>query len=323
MPYRPPYTVNSRMVTLTNEINRLIGQLEGYQWLRTNLKLRRVNKIRSLHSSLAIEGNQLSAEQVTAVLAGKRVMGPVKDILEVTNAIAVYDRLTKLDPYSEDELLQTHETLMRGLVPDAGRYRASGVGVVDGERVIHVAPPAKQVPRLMGELFSYLTDYEEDILIKSCVYHYEFEFIHPFSDGNGRMGRLWQTALLKTVYPDLAFVPIESMVYARQAEYYAALAQSGRDATADAFILYSLSTVRDAVREQLNNLRPTAPDADDRLRAFAESWPGGEWFTRTDYRQYHKTLAPATATRDLRSGVDTGLLERAGKLRTVRYRFVR
>ena len=322
MPYRPPYTVTPEMTALTNEINRLVGRLEGYQLLTGNVRLRRKNKIRSLHSSLAIEGNRLSPEQVTALLDGKRIIGPAKDILEVTNAIAVYDELPDINPYTEDVLLAVHGRLMHQLIPDAGRYRTSGVGVLDGERVVHLAPPARQVPRLMCDLFDYLKNVDEDLLIKSCVFHFEFEFIHPFSDGNGRMGRLWQTAILQTKYPDLAFVPIESMVYTRQQAYYNALQQSQHDAHSNAFILYSLTTVRDAVREQLAT--ETAPKLDwrARLTAFSDQYSESTPFSRKDYQLYYKQIAPATATRDLREGVRQGLLIKEGTLRTVVYSFV-
>ena len=201
MAYKPPYALSAELRFKLSEVTRLIDRLEGCQVLQGNLKLRRINKIRSLHASLAIEGNQLSEEQVTAILDGKLVLGSMHDIQEVKNAIAVYDKIGALDAFKENDLLITHELLMQGFIDDAGRYRKSGVGVVEGDKVIHIAPPARQVPRLMGDLFEYLTDYDEDYIIKSCVFHYEFEFVHPFSDGNGRMGRLWQTAILKSHYP--------------------------------------------------------------------------------------------------------------------------
>ncbi|MEO0733343.1 MAG: Fic family protein [Bacteroidota bacterium] len=320
MAYRPPYTVTSEMLDEVKAIIRLIGRMEGYQLLAGNVKLRRKNKIRSIHSSLAIEGNKLSPEQVTAILEGKRVMGPTQDIREVENAIKVYDEIADIDPYDEDNLLEMHRLLMTELITDAGRYRNSGVGVLDGGKVVHLATPARQVPRLMGDLFDYLNNTPEDIIIKSCVFHFEFEFIHPFSEGNGRMGRLWQTAILKTEYPDLAFIPIESMVHERQQGYYDALQRSQHDAHSNAFILYALESIRLALAEQLDSATPVAADHRARLQAFAERI-GKKSFSRKEYQTYHKGVSPATTTRDLTKGVNEGMLIKEGKLRTTRYHF--
>ncbi len=321
MAYKPPYEVTSQMFTLVKEIIRLVGQLEGYQLLVGNVKLRRKNKIKSIVSSLAIEGNSLTEEQVTAILEGKRVMGPRQDVKEVENAIQVYDRLEAIDPYSEDELLGIHKIMMSGLITDAGRYRQSGVGVVDGTKVIHITPPAKRVPNLMGDLFDYLENYEEDIIIKSCVFHFEFEYIHPFSDGNGRMGRLWQTAILKSEYPDLAFVPIESIVHERQQGYYDALQVSQHAGDSNTFIVYALESIKLALSEQLDNALSVPRDVDSRLLAF-KGQVGNRPFSRKEYLRYHKTISPATATRDLKTGIDQSLLERSGTSSATRYQFV-
>lgn len=320
MPYKPPYDLSLEMLDFLKEINRLIGRIEGYQLLSGNLKLRRANKIRSLHSSLAIEGNSLSKDQVTAILEGKRVLGKKQDIHEVQNAIKVYDRLEKINPFSEDELLAIHQLLMEGLITDAGRYRNSGVGVIDGSVVVHLAPPAKQVPSLMGDLFDYLNSYQEDIIIKSCVFHYEFEFIHPFSDGNGRMGRLWQTAILKTKYPDLAAVPLESIIHDRQQGYYDALLQSQREADSNAFILFSLEALYDALAEQISTTIEIPQTYNDRLTAW-KAQIGQTMFSRKDYQIFHKAVASATATRDLSKGVEEGILKKSGAFRTTVYKF--
>ena len=180
MSYKPPYTVTSPMFKIAGEIILLIGQLQGYQLLTGNLRLRRQNKIKTIMSSLAIEGNTLSEGQISDIIDGKAVMGPPREILEVKNALAVYDIIDQLNPKIEDDLLRSHEILMRGLVDNAGKYRRSGVGVVDGQKVIHIAPPFNMVPKLMGDLFDYLVDHDEETIIQSCVFHYEFEFIHPF-----------------------------------------------------------------------------------------------------------------------------------------------
>lgn len=319
MAYKPPYLLTSDLRLKLSEVIRLIGRLEGYQILQGNLKLRRINKIKSLHSSLAIEGNQLSEEQVTAILDGKPVLGSMRDIQEVKNAITVYDELGAIDAYKEDDLLNAHGLLMRGLIDDAGRYRNSGVGVVDGDKVIHIAPPARQVPRLMGDLFEYLTDYEEDHVIKSCVFHYEFEFIHPFSDGNGRMGRLWQTAILKSHYPIMEHVPIETMIYDRQQGYYTALQQSQSVGDSNPFIVFTLGAIERALLQQLESTNVQMSPM-DRLMAYYKI-VGEAAFTRKAYQQFHKSISPATATRDLKYGVDEKTLTKAGKMATVTYQF--
>lgn len=318
MAYRPPYVLSFALRERLREIIRLIGRIEGCQLLSGNVRLRRENQIKSLHSSLAIEGNSLSESQVTALLEGKPVMGPPRDILEVQHALRVYEKLPKTDAFSEDELLATHGTLMRGLIPDAGRYRAGGIGVMDGKRVVHVAPPARQVPRLMGELFDYLCNYEEDIIIKSCVFHYEFEFIHPFSDGNGRMGRLWQTAILKSEYPDLVALPLESMVRERQQAYYSALQQCQKEGTSNPFITYALNALHDTLLRQLETVGNIPSDAPARLQAFQDK-AGKDGFTRKEYLAFHKRISPATATRDLTYGVEQGVLRKEGRMSTTRY----
>ncbi|MEO0628270.1 MAG: Fic family protein, partial [Bacteroidota bacterium] len=276
--------------------------------------------IKSLHSSLAIEGNRLTQEQVTDIINGQRVLAAPKDILEVKNAIRVYDSLPGIDPNSEAQLLKTHALLMDGLVADAGKYRNTGVGVFDGGKVVHMAPPAKRVPILMMDLFDYLVNHEEDIIIKSCVFHYEFEFIHPFSDGNGRMGRLWQTAILKSEYPDLVALPIERIVHERQQEYYDALAESQRAGNSNPFITYSLSTIHDALQRELSHNTQLTQDFRDRLEAWKIRIDQVD-FTRKEYMAFHKSISPATATRDLTQGVENGILKRFGTMRTTRYSF--
>ena len=319
MPYKSPYSVTSEIQLALGEVIRLIGQLEGYQLLAGNLRLRRENKIKSLHSSLAIEGNRLTQEQVTAILEGRPVLGPPRDILEVKNAIDVYDSVGDLKATDEDDLLRAHGMLMRGLIDDAGRYRNSGVRVVDGDRVIHIAPPARQVPRLMGELFDYVVNYQEDTVLKSCVFHYEFEFIHPFSDGNGRMGRLWQTVLLKEKYPTLQYVPLETIVHSRQQGYYDALSNSQSVGNSNPFIVYMLAAMQEALTQQLqtDNIQLTPSD---RLAAYQEI-VGTATFTRKQYQQFHKAISPATATRDLRKGVDQDRLIKSGNQADTTYRF--
>ncbi|MEL6629480.1 MAG: Fic family protein [Bacteroidota bacterium] len=246
-------------------------------------------------------------------------MGPRREILEVKNALETYELLDSLQSISEDDLLKAHKTLMKGLIDDAGIYRQGGVGVVDGEKVIHIAPPFKRVPSLMGDLFDYLVAYEEEIVLKSCVFHYEFEFIHPFSDGNGRMGRLWQTLILKEAYPLLEFVPFETIIFRHQQGYYKALADSQSLGSSEPFIYFMLNALETALAETLDspipNLKP-----EERISAFKEFWKEDS-FSRKDYQNYHKDISTATASRDLQIATDLNLVLKEGDKRTTRYSF--
>lgn len=319
MAYKPPYTLTSSIIKTVGEVNLLIGKIQGYQLLTGNLRLRRQNKIKTVRSSLAIEGNTLSEDQISDILDGKTVIGPPREILEVRNALKVYDIITELDAEKEDDLLKSHKLLMAGLIDDAGKYRRSGVGVVDGTKVIHIGPPFKMVPKLMGQLFDYLCNYDEEKIIQSCVFHYEFEFIHPFSDGNGRMGRLWQTLVLTKSYPILQFVPFETIIHQRQQGYYQALADSQSLGNSDPFIYFMLDALKTALEYEAGRIN-VRQDFKSRILSFKDQLTA-EDFSRKDYQLYHKTISGPTATRDLKQGVNDNLLVKKGKLRTTRYRF--
>ncbi len=251
MAYKPPYTVTSKMINLISSIMKQIGRLSSNQGLDNKPQLRRTNKINSIYSSLAIENNALSRDQVKDLINGKLVVGPKRDILEVQNAIKVYDSILDINPSIEKDLLKYHGIMMQSLVDDSGMYRLGQEGVFDGDKVIHLAPPAKRVPILMSDLFDYLNNHDENIFIKSSVFHYEFEFIHPFSDGNGRMGRLWQTCLLATEEEVFAYLPVESIIKERQQDYYDALAYSTKDGTSNVFIEFMLESILETVNRIL------------------------------------------------------------------------
>lgn len=319
--YKPPYSLSTEIIERSEDIVRLIGQIEGYQSFKTNFRLRRQNKIKSLHSSLAIEGNSLTIEQVTALLEGELVLGPPKDILEVQNAIKLYDLLPTLDPFSEEDLLKAHKILMNGLLDNAGRYRSSGVGVFDGSVAVHIGPPPLQVPRLMSQIFDYLKGTPELIVIKSCVFHYEFEFIHPFADGNGRMGRLWQTAILATKFPSMIHVPVESVVHRHQQAYYDALKNAGQRGNSDPFIDYMLNVIHSALEEVINSSSYFPSDASSRLSAYGQQLTKKN-FQRKDYSLFFKNITSATASRDLKKGVEEGILNRTGDKRNTTYNFI-
>lgn len=246
--YQPPFTISDEMLTLVAEISERIGGLtmmmNGQQ---PHPLLRKQNRIRTIQSSLAIENNTLSIEQVTAIVEGKRVLGPPNEIQEVKGAIAAYDLLTDIDPLNYKDMLKAHGVMMDGLVKECGRWRTGGVGVFGEKGCVHLAPPAMRVPELMSDLFDWIKQTKTHPLISSCVFHYEFEFIHPFADGNGRMGRLWQTALLTQWRPIFAWIPIESMVKEHQQEYYDAIAICDKDGNGSAFILFMLQCIKNTI----------------------------------------------------------------------------
>ena len=280
------------------------------------MQLRRQNRIRTIHASLGIEGNTLTQEQVTALLDNKPVIGPEKDILEVLNAIKVYGRLSSFDPCSPESFLSAHRILMGGLVGQSGKFRNQSVGIVHGKEVAHVAPPAENVPFLMNDLFGYLKKDEDLALIKSCVFHYEMEFIHPFLDGNGRMGRLWQTVILSNANPVFEFLPLETLIIQTQDAYFKALAVSDNAGESTAFIEYMLKLIEDSLTELLDYNNRVLTDT-DRIEYFI-SLNKGE-FTRKDYMKVFKDISSATASRDIKKGVDMMLFEKAGDKRLSKY----
>jgi Fic family protein len=239
---QPPYTITATIIRLISEISERLGRLAVLED-DNNLRLRRINRIRTIQGSLAIEGNTLSEAQITAILDGKRVMAPPKQIQEARNAIKAYDQFASWQPTNEKQLLQAHQLLMAGLIDDAGRYRNGNVGVMNGEAVVHMAPPANRVKKLMGDLLGWLAVSDQHPLITSSVFHYEFEFIHPFADGNGRMGRLWQTLILSQWNPLLAQLPVESMVHEHQNQYYQAINLSTQTTDSAPFIEFMLGVI--------------------------------------------------------------------------------
>lgn len=250
MKYNPPFTVSSKAIHLVAEIS---AQIERYA-IRLErddaLLLRKANRIKSIHSSLAIEGNNLSESEVSDIINGKPVVAPVKEIQEVKNAIKAYNEYPLLNPYAVDDLLKAHSLMMEALIDDPGRFRRGGVGVVTGSTIIHMAPPAERVPYLIKDLFAWLHDSEDHLLIKSCVFHYEFEFIHPFSDGNGRMGRLWQSLILGSLHPLFEHLPVENIVYTNQQAYYDSINQSSVRGDSGVFIEFMLQEILAALKHR-------------------------------------------------------------------------
>ena len=247
VPYQPPFTPTAAILRLAAEISEAVGRLSAREETAQELHLRRINRIRTVQGSLAIEGNTLSEEQITALVEGKRILALPREIREAKNALAAYALLEKWRPSSEKDLLEAHRILMKGLLEVAGAYRSGGVGVLSGDRVIHLAPPAERVPYLMQDLLHWLKKTDQHPLIAGSIFHYEFEFIHPFADGNGRLGRLWQTLILFRWHPLLAHIPVESLVHAHQADYYQALRRSTDQTDAAPFVVFMLRMIREAV----------------------------------------------------------------------------
>jgi Fic family protein len=250
--YQPPFQITPVILTLVADISEQLGRWSAVlDHVDEALvpELRRGNRLRTIQASLAIEHNSLSLEQVTAVLEGKRVLGLPREIQEVRNAFAAYEQLPSFQPYKLKHVLTAHGQLMLGLVDDAGQWRHSGVGIYRDKQLMHMAPPASQVPRLMGDLLAWLETMPVHPLVASCVFHYEFEFIHPFSDGNGRMGRLWQTLILSQWKAELAYLPVETVIRHQQAQYYAALSAADKASDATGFVEYMLKALLSAMQE--------------------------------------------------------------------------
>ena len=249
---KPPFEITNQIISDVAEIAELMGKFSVTNQLSTNPTLRRGNRIRTIHGSLAIEQNTLSLEQVTAVLDGKQVLAPPKDIAEVKNAYEIYERLDQLDPYSVDDLLTAHGILTRGLVEEFGQFRSRPVGVVDSQgNILHFGTLPQYVPDLVMELLDWVKTSQVHMLIRSCVFHYELELIHPFADGNGRVGRLWHTLLLSRWNPVFAWLPVESIIHDRQQEYYAAINASNEAGESTVFIEFMLSAIKASITEAM------------------------------------------------------------------------
>lgn len=320
MDYTPaPYEITPEILNALASVAEQVGKLEGMNLLRPAPALRRKNRIRTVHSSLSIEGNTLSLDQVTALLNEKRVIGPQKEILEVKNAFSAYGSLSNYDPFSLDALLKAHRTLMKGLVPKPGGFRRQAVGMILGNDIFHEAPHWKQVVPSMNGLFAYLNESSDHLLIKSCRFHYQLEYIHPFEDGNGRMGRLWQTRLLMAHHPVFEYLPVEHLVVEHQGDYYKALAGSDSAGDCTPFIDFMLVQIDSALKILMAETRSVTVTPADRLAQFKNRLHQ-KTFSRRDYQNVFKSISSATASRDLSHGVETGLLERIGDKRTAVYR---
>ncbi|RAR47451.1 Fic family protein [Flavobacterium lacus] len=313
---KPPYDITPTILKQITTIAQKLGEVNATYLNKQKPQLRKENRIKTIHSSLQIEGNTLTEEQITALLENKKIVGPKKDILEVLNAIKVYENLGKYKFHSEKSFLKAHSELMTGLIESAGKYRTKGVGIVKGNQVEHVAPPYENVLFLMNDLFSYLEKSDDLTLIKSCVFHYEMEFIHPFLDGNGRMGRLWQTLILLNEYPVFEFLPFETLISQTQKEYYKALSLSDKSGKSTIFIEYMLDVIDKSLADLLKFNNRTLKEI-DRLEYFIQLKI--KTFTRKDYMNTFKDISSATASRDLKKGIALEMFESVGEHNKTKY----
>lgn len=318
---KPPYKITTKIINLLSNISILVGKYEGLMAPKPSPQLRKQNKIKTIHGTLAIEGNTLDIDQITDLLDNKKIIGPKKDILEVKNAVKAYDCINSYNYQSTKSLLKAHKLLMTGLVDQPGIFRKKNVGILKGEKVAHVAPQPKMLPKLIDNLFSYLKyDKEENLIIKSCVFHYELEFIHPFVDGNGRIGRLWQSTILYKFNNLFEYIPIESLIKENQQAYYNALGTADKEGESTVFIEFMLEIILKALEEFLNSLILKPLSTTDRIE-IAQKKFGSKDFSRKDYMGIFPTISPATASRDLKYCTEHKILEKTGDKRVTKYKF--
>lgn len=318
---KPPFEITNTILNTSIRIAELIGELQGLKISKPKVVLRKENQIKIIHASLAIEGNTLSLEQVSDILDGSPVIGPPKDLLEAQNAIRVYDHFSEFKFSSEQHFKNAHKIIMKNITTDAGDYRLGNVGVFAGSNVAHIAPQPKMVPKLMQNLFSFLSKKDgTSLLIKACVFHYELEFIHPFSDGNGRMGRLWQQVILTEYNEIFRYMAIESLIRNMQSEYYQVLSKCDKVGNSTLFIEFSLSLIEIALKAYLNELKYEPKTSSDRL-IYAKSRLNSK-FTRKDYLKVFKDISTATASRDLKFGVERSIIAKSGDKNNTVYKFI-
>ena len=314
--YKPPFTMTEEITNLVIEIAEMTGIIAVTENLSRNPTLRRENRINSIHSSLAIERNSLTIGQVSDVIDGKRVLGPPKDIREVQNAYEAYNMLAKLDPYKVSELLDAHKIMMIDLVRESGIFRSGGVGVYAGEALIHAGTPPQYVPGLISELFQWLKESTLHPLIKSCIFHYEFEFIHPFSDGNGRTGRMWHTLILAKWKEFFLWLPIESLIHQRQEEYYQAINLANNQGESTVFVKFMLEIIKKALEELTVSVAKVANTNDESTEDRVLELLKGNGKLSAKKIAEKLELSERQVQRLLKNMKDQGIIERSGTSRS-------
>lgn len=310
--YKPPFHMTNRITNLVAEISEQIGRIKVLSHGNLNPHLRKENRIRTIHSSLAIEHNSLSLEQVTAIVDGRHILGNPNEIREVKNAYDAYEMMLSLDPYSVKDLLKAHRMMMDGLIPENGKFRSGGVGVFDGGVVVHMAPPARLVPGEIDDLFAWYRLSEIHPLIRSAIFHYEFEFIHPFADGNGRMGRMWHSMLLGKWNELFFWLPIEGLIRSRQQEYYEALGKSDKEADSSTFVGLMLEIILDTLKE-ITVVGKAEADGTEKLSTSVQKLMdalGDEEFSATEIMdKLGLSHRPTFRKNYLNPAIDQGLIE--------------
>ena len=325
--YNPPFTITEEITNLVIEIAELVGIIYMSKKLTSNPILRRENRIKTIYSSLAIEQNTLTLEQITDIIAGKRILAPPKDIKEVKNAYEIYEKLDTLNPYSIKDLLKAHKIMTLELIGESGCFRSKNVGVYQGSKLIHTGTPPQYIPELMKQLFLWLKKSEVHSLIKSCVFHYEFEFIHPFQDGNGRIGRLWHTLILAKWKGFFAWLPIETLIHKKQQKYYEAINVSNNLGESTPFILFSLKIIKEALLElQKDNREMTDKTTDkisdkeiERLKILEKYFKENKFINNKEVQKL-LNISDSTAKRFLNKLVKNNILEAIGENKGRRYK---
>ena len=317
---KPPYEITNKILKLLTSISEKLGEVNAIHLDKPSPELRKRNRVKTIHASLEIEGNTLTEDQITAIIENKRVIGPKKDIQEVLNAIDVYNELPKLNPNSLKSFLKAHKMLMKGLIEKPGELRKKSVGIVKGSEVARIAPPHENLPYLMKDLFDYLKKGDDPILIRSCVVHYEIEFIHPFIDGNGRMGRLWQTLILMKAYPVFEFLPFETIIKERQDDYYKVLSICDKQGKSTVFIEFILEAIYDSLKNLLN-IQNRIFTSKDRIEYFLSTYKESE-FSRKGYMNMFKNISSSTASRDLKNAVEQRKIKKMGDKRVTKYKIL-
>ena len=321
----PPFKITNEILNFVYEIGELVGKISAEKEFEKNLTLRRENRIKTIYSSLAIEQNTLTLEQVTDVINGKRVLAPPKDIKEVQNAYEIYERLEELDENSVKDLLLAHKIMTSELIKESGRFRSKNAGVYQGDKLIHMGTLPEYIPELINNLFLWLKKSEEHPLIKAAVFHYEFEFIHPFQDGNGRIGRLWHSLILSKWKKFFAWLPIESLVQKCQKEYYIAINNSNRDGESTEFILFMLKIIKETLIELIEIQKSTDKATDkatdknkEKIKSLIEYLDQNNSINNKE-AQNLLNISESAAKRFLNKLVKENILEAVGEYKARKY----
>jgi Fic family protein len=317
----PPFEITDKIVNLISEVSQILGRLDSISKSIPQPKLRKKNRIRTIKSTLAIEGNTFTEEQITGILDNKKVLGSKKEIIEVKNAINLYESIDLFSSFSVKSFHKAHFILMKDLIINEGKFRTKNVGIMRGKIVKHVAPKPIMVPELIAKLFQWIKATKEiHYLIKSCVVHYEIEFIHPFEDGNGRMGRFWQTLILSEHNKIFRYLPIESIIEKKQNKYYETLEMSDKLGSSTPFIEFMLQIILDTLKEFDAETKGIIITPEDRLNK-ANEYFENHLFSRKDYMEYFKSVSTATASRDLAKGIELKKLKKIGEKNQAKYKF--